>query len=302
MKKILLGVFAILGMASCSNNDFKEENAVDQNTITFSNLNSRTRAANDVSDNYKVYAELSTGATSWYIDDVVNGSGVDLNKAQNGPYYWPNPLANLIFYSYAPAALTASSTHPNLTVNYTVPATAQEDFTIAAPVTQQQGTVPFVFTHMLSKVTITPKLSDALIASGYTIEPATGGYKADLTVAANNGTFNVKTKALTAGTPATVAYSNYNSYMVMPQSSIGLKIQVRNFIIKKNGVEMFSGDLSEFTTIAGNVTGDVLTGNKHYKVTMEINSISTDSNNAPIFNEIFFDATTAPWDDVDINA
>lgn len=301
LKKSLLGIMALCAMYSCSENQITDEGRLNEKMISFTHLNNRTRAANDVADDYKVYAELSTGATSWYINDVVNGTGADMNKAQNGPYFWPNTPVDLTFYSYAPASLTANSTHPNITLDYTVPASAQEDFTIASPVTQQQGTVQFVFSHMLSKITVTPKLSDALLAAGYTIEAGTGGYQADLSVAANTGTFDIKTKTLTAGTPSAVMYSGYNSYMVMPQSAVGLKIMVKNVLIKKNGVEMFSGDLSNYTIVSGNVVGDQLVANKHYKVSMEINSISTDSSDQLIFNEIFFTANTASWDEVDLS-
>ena len=121
MKKVILAIVAVIALASCSNNE-SEMLKNPANEIKFTNLNDRvTRVANDAGDDYQVYAELTTSASAWYINDVIDGT---LNTAAAGPYYWPAGSATLDFFSYAPAGTTnatVSATHPALSITYTVP-------------------------------------------------------------------------------------------------------------------------------------------------------------------------------------
>ena len=158
MKKIFTMVATAIILASCSQAEL-EETSVGQKEIKFSNLNDKvTRAANDNNSNYKVYAVWS-GATNsnWFINDVVDGT---TNLPQNGPYYWPT-TGTVDFYSWAPETVTATGTYPALSIAYTVPTNAAEDFTIANPKTGlSASTVAFEFAHKLAKISVIERRSD----------------------------------------------------------------------------------------------------------------------------------------------
>ena len=87
------------------------------NVIQFANLNNRpTRAANDASSSYQVYAKWTGSTSGWYINDVINGM---TNDPQGGTHYWPT-TGTVDFYSWAPATVTAAtSTYPDLSITYT---------------------------------------------------------------------------------------------------------------------------------------------------------------------------------------
>ncbi len=294
MKKILIMAIALFSVVSCTKT--VDNQALSNDSMSFQTLN-RTRAANDSGSDYKIYADGGDGM--WYINDIINGSGVNVDNPQNGPYFWPNPARDLTFYSYAPASVVANDTYPNISIDYTVPATAQEDFTIASPVTQNTGQVQLVFEHMLTKITITPKLSDALIAAGYTLDPAVTSFLSDLTMNLNNATYNVKTKAITQGTTTSTVYSGNNSYMVIPQSSVGVSIVIKDVVIKKGALTIFENDLSEYVIVAGDVPNDMFSNNLHYNIIMEINTNSTDIQGDLVLNEITFSSIVIPWINTD---
>ena len=320
MKKIFLATAAIVILASCSKNE-SELLKNSANEIKFSNLNDRvTRAANDAGDNYRIYANSTmTSEASWFINDVINGSNPDINKAQGGPYYWPAG-ETVDFYSYAPAGSTNAAVTPTyafgaptFSVVYTVPTAANEDFTIATPMLgldktagSNTGTVDFTFNHMLSKIEVTATLSAALTASNYVINLTNA--TVTLTVASNQGTLNAMSGAATftsiGGSP--LPYTGAKSYMIMPQTSTGTKIQLNGVVITRNGVTVFpvSGgatDLKEYTILAGDVTDalnntDVFLKNTHYTLNLELQGTSHDDDDELIFGEeIKFSATTATW-------
>ncbi len=296
MKKIFIIAATAMVLAGCSQTEL-EHTFVGQKEIGFSNLNDKvtTRAANDAGANYKVYAAWS-GGTAWFINDELNGT---TNVPQNGPYYWPS-TGTVDFYAYAPATITATGTYPALSIAYTVPANAAQDFTIAAPKTglsSSSGTVAFEFAHMLSKISVKATLHQDLIDAGYVL--STTGLTASLDVQSTGGTIVPTTTpfAWTSPNATAATYTGAASYMIMPQSSIGCAVQVTGGIeITKNNVEIYSGDLSKYTISGGNVTGDNFVMGKHYMLNLTISEISTGGGGEDIFNIITFSANVAPWD------
>lgn len=294
MKKIFIVAVAAIAFASCSQNEF-EDTSVGNREISFSNLNDKVtlRSANDASDNYQVYADWSGSSTEWFINAAINGT----NNQAPTTYYWP-ATGTVDFYSWAPATVTATSTYPTLSIAYTVPTAADQDFTIAAPqLTKSSGTVAFEFAHMLSKISVTATLHQDLLDAGYVL--TTTGLTADLAVQSTGGTVNPKTTpaAWTLPNATAATYSGAASYMIMPQSSVGCKVQVKGGItITKNGAEIYAGDLSEYTIIAGNVTGDEFAKGKHYMLNLTIADTSTGGGGEDIFNIIQFSANVDDWD------
>ncbi len=305
MKKIFTMVATAIILASCSQAEL-EETSVGQKEIKFSNLNDKvTRAANDNNSNYKVYAVWS-GATNnnWFINDVANGT---TNLPQSGPYYWPTTGGTVDFYSWAPATVTATGTYPTLSIAYAVPSDAAEDFTIANPKTGlSAGTVAFEFAHKLAKISVTASLSQDLLDAGYTL--STTGLTANLGVKSTGGTIDPKTAdaAWTAPNATATSYTGAASYMIMPQSSIGCTIQVTGGIEVKdaNDHTIYSGDLSQYTIVAGNVPAvgtvpaDMFGMGKHYMLNLTIADDSTGGGGEDIFNIITFSANVADWDTV----
>lgn len=337
MKKNFLFVAAVAAvLASCSQNEV-DQNALAQKQIAFSNLNDRaTRAsagyhdgANDAGDDYKVYASSSLDAAKWYIEDTVWGTNAGdekKNKAQDGPYYWLNGVT-FDFYAYAPASLTATKgTGFDLSINYEVPAAADQDFTVATPVlnaTESNGTVNLQFHHMLSKITVSADLSAELKKAGYTMETA---YTANVTmpldkgsiiynassVVKNNGKglWIADSKANTNGEGQTTTYNGKTTYMVMPQASHTCSVQLKGIVIKKNNVQIFplngkSGDLKILSLAGDAIPGNVFEAGKNYNLTFTINNLSKDGekdggkDGDKIFGgEIIFNAEVADWANV----
>ena len=298
MKKIIFMVATAIAFASCSQTEL-DENFVGQKEIKFSNLNDKvnSRAANDNNDNYQVYADWNGSSTEWFINAVVNGAS---NVPSGGPYHWP-ATGTVDFYSWAPSSITATGTYPTLSIAYTVPAAANQDFTIAAPKTgMSSGIVDFVFAHMLSKISITATLNQDLLDAGYVL--STTGLTAKLDVQSTGGTVDPKTTPATWTSPntTTASYTGSASYMIMPQSSVGCAIKITAGItITKTGAEIYSGDLNEYTIVPGNVTGNEFAIGKHYMLNLTIADTSTGGGGENIFNIITFSATPAPWDTVD---
>lgn len=298
MKKILMIAAFAIALASCSKTE--TQNPDTPKGIRFTNLNDKvvTRAANDANANYQVYAKWS-GGTGWYINDVVNGT---TNLATGGVHYWPS-TGTVDFYSWAPAtssSIVATTTYPNLSIAYTVPANADEDFTIAAPVTGlSSGTVAFQFAHQLSKITVSADLTQDLKDAGYSLT-FTGG-AANLVVNANGGTIDpaATTPAWIANTTA-ATYSGALSYMILPQTSTGCKVQVTGGItITKGGSTVFTGGLSEYTIAANDIVGNQFLPGKQYQLSLVISDTSTEGGGGNIFGDaITFTAATTPWDTV----
>lgn len=304
MKNIFTMVATAIILASCSQAEL-EETSVGQKEIKFSNLNDKvTRAANDNNSNYKVYAVWS-GATNsnWFINDVVDGT---TNLPQNGPYYWPT-TGTVDFYSWAPATVTATGTYPALSIAYTVPTNAAEDFTIANPKTGlSASTVAFEFAHKLAKISVTASLSQDLITAGYTL--TTTGLTANLGVQSTGGTIVPTTAdaAWTAPNATAASYTGAASYMIMPQSSIGCTIQVTAGIVVKDANDhiIYSGNLSQYTIKSGDVpavgtvSANTFGMGKHYMLNLTIADDSTGGGGEDIFNIITFSANVADWDTV----
>lgn len=296
MKKIIFMVATVIAFASCSQTEL-DENFVGQKEIKFSNLNDKvnSRAANDNSDNYQVYADWSGSSTEWFINAPIDGT---TNLAPTS-YHWP-ASGTVDFYSWAPSSITATGAYPALSIAYTVPAAANQDFTIAAPeLAKSSGTVAFTFAHMLSKVSVTATLNQDLLDAGYVL--STTGLTAKLDVQSTGGTVDPKTTPAAWTSPNTTAasYTGSASYMIMPQSSVGCAIKITAGItITKNGAEIYSGDLNEYTIVAGNVTGDEFAMGKHYMLNLTIADTSTGGGGENIFNIITFSANTTPWDTV----
>lgn len=293
MKKIFIFAATAMFLAGCSQTEL-EQTSVGQKQIGFSNLNDKvtSRAANDAGANYKVYAAW-TGGSTWFINDEVNGS---TNVPLNGPYYWP-ATGTIDFYAYAPATVTATGSYPNLSIAYTVPTAANEDFTIAAPRTGlASGTVAFEFAHMLSKISVKATLHQDLIDAGYVL--STTGLAATLDVQSTGGTIvPTTTPAWTSPNATAASYTGAASYMIMPQSAVGCAVQVTGgIVITKNGDEIYSGSLSKYTIVAGNVTGNNFVMGKHYMLNLTISDTSTGGGGEDIFNIITFSSDLADWD------
>lgn len=308
MKKVLLTVAVVAALASCTSNEI--DNVLNEKVIEFTNLNEKvTRAANDVSDNYQVYAKSSGNSTEWFIDDVLygkSGSGTTANTSTtNKAYYWPEGQT-VNFYAWAPASVvakTATVSTPAISIEYTAGEAADKDFTIAAPITgKSSGTVEFKFSHMLAKVNVTATLDAAL--TGFTIDLTSA--TVDLGVAASKGTID-PTSATPAwastGTPTT--HKGKKSYMIIPQATTGTTIQLKGVVIKKGSTEIFNGDMSVYTIAKDAITGNMFEKGKSYNLSLTISSSSTDGSGTPgqpgqpIFNEIAFSADiAASWGEV----
>jgi len=303
MKKVLLLTAAIVVLASCSQNE-SELLKNPANEIRFSNLNDRvTRAANDAGDDYQVYAKSGvSGETTWFIDDVIDGG---TNLAVGGPYYWP-ASASVNFFAYAPATsgtVTATYGTPAVSITYNVLSTADEDFTVATPMTgltkasgSPAGTVEFQFEHMLTMITIDAELASPDL-DAYTLDLTSA--TAEIIVASNQGTLDAtaSSPAFTAGgSSATYTGAITKNYMIMPQTSTGTTIQLKGVSIKRNGADVFTGDLLVYPIVSGDIPTNAFVKGTHYTLTFTITDVSSDDNGDPIFGpEIKFTATTSTW-------
>lgn len=150
---------------------------------------------------------------------------------------------------------------------------------------------------MLSKISVTASLSQALLDAGYTL--STTGLAAKLDVQSTGGTVDPKTTpaAWTSPNTTTASYTGAASYMIMPQSSVGCAVQITGGItITKNGAEIYSGDLNKYEIVSGNVSNDQFAMGKHYMLNLTISDTSTGGGGEDIFNIINFTANVADWD------
>lgn len=332
MKKFLLSAFAVMALVSCSQNEL-DQNALTQKEMVFSNLNDRVvrasagykTGANDAGDDYKVYATSSLSNAVWYIEDTVWGAKAiasNVNKAQHGPYYWLNSGVKFNFLAYAPSTVgvttkVSAGSRDLFFDNYTVPASGNEDFTVATPLVgltsaTNNGTVNLQFHHMLSKISISADLSAALKAAGYTIE---GTYYASLTVPYDRADLTYAQTGVVGnwsgarenshGVGQTTTYNSAKSYMIMSQYSANCSVQLKGLVIKKSGVQVFplsgkSGDLKKLTLVNGQIPGDYFSFGKHYRLNFTINDLASDNDGDLVFGkEINFSAEIANWSVVD---
>lgn len=338
--RIFLGV-ALIGagfITSCVES-VVEDMMIEKQEIVFSHLNDKvTRGeggfcwtgANSTHDDYKILAATSLSSDKWYIEDEVSGEGLALNKPKRGPYYWLGGGTQFSFYAYAPAVFASSESQSRtcvrgdtrasdglgVVIDYKVPHSASEDFTVANPVKQTSfhvsgGAVNLNFKHMLSKVTVIARLSDDLKRAGYALNE---DYTVELTVRKNSGTVDPTAESpvwLSVDTDprSALAYRGKTSYLIMPQEAMGCSVQLQNIIITKGGIQLFprngkEGSLKCYTLQAGDVKvtekteePDHFLMGKHYQLTFTVNQFSTDAEEDAIWGkEIIFQATTADFE------
>ncbi len=313
MKKILFSVAILAVAVSCSKNEVSE--VVSQYEISFSNLNDRvTKTANDAGDDYKVYAKHSGATADWYINDAIDATSNEGSKT----YLWPTDNATIDFYSYAPAVPTGNlvvsdATVGTLGLTYTVPADAQEDFTLAAPLTAQvattnSATAAFTFSHILSKISVVVNLTDELKDGGYSIE---GTPDAAISVFENQTAINAITAESTPGTSSTTL-TTYDkdataTYYVMPQDVENCELQIQGLKVKRTlgtapnteDIYLFGSatagvDMENIVFAAGDITDGKFVAGKHYTLTVTVGSSSTtEDGDTPLV--ILFSAAQTPW-------
>ena len=287
---------------SCVQNEILE-NQVPSNAITFANLNDRisSRAANDDDDDYGIYAYLNEGspaASAWFMDN----QQVDGDDNSYSPLkYWPI-AGNLDFYAYAPygsgnidaSGITWSATTPVFDITYTVPAAANEDFTIATPVTgANSGQVQLKFSHMLSKLDFSAELTDDLSNDGFVLTLDSVAVK----VKSNEGNIllNKPGDDWTSLVNAATTYTGANSYMIMPQPAPDTEITL-SVSITHNEEDYFIGKSLKTYVLNISDLADFVKGNKYlFKVT--VGDTTHDEGDDPVFNVISFKAETNPWAD-----
>ncbi|MFI3317241.1 MAG: fimbrillin family protein [Rikenellaceae bacterium] len=344
MKRIILSVAILAVAASCSKNEVVD--IPQTNAIGFSTLNDRvTKAANDASADYRVFAVEDAATSAWLINASVAGvsqedatvastatTATDITGGTTGPYYWPAGTAS--FYAYAPYSATATNNvvettattdatnSVNIALTYTVPAGAQEDFTVAAPVTKAGTTsdpnVAFTFSHMLSMIEFQVVLDESTLGVNYEISTEyDNADDAPFTVSFSPTKETVTVDAdVTAPAPTTVTpaeaistkYAAYQSYYIAPQDLAGCKVQINGITIrhKTNGSALYdSVDFAEMT-LTGNeisqkvgaeiVNKDAFENGKKYIFTVTISSSSTTTDDDSAI-EIKFTAATTSWGD-----
>lgn len=316
MKRLFFSAALLAALASCSKNDVADSAITKQ--IGFLTLNDRvtTKAANDGGDSFRIIAYKAGASSLLYIDDyVAYGNSVTAMSPANGPYYWPTDGDDMVFYGYAPYNNDGENTvsenisgSSSIVLNYTVPAGAQEDFTVASPQYIEyvdfpaDGTVDFVFRHMLSKITVKVVLADEFGKNHY-ISDGTGVVTSDTpstaTFTALRNSVNVKASdsapsaTLIDNVGSDLAYSGESSYYIAPQPFTGCSLQINGITIRDNATdsELFSGDLRVITFDGSELGADdaLFQSGKHYVLTVTINAASAD------LTEISFTAANTTW-------
>lgn len=308
MKKILFLLTIARALASCSTNEVSDVNDLAKNgEITFSTLRDKveTRAANDDSEDYQVYAVIE-GGTTWFINEEYGGTSND--PISGNKYLWPGNGKTVSFYAFCPSSSVTGSgitvgdtdvSTPSIPITYTVSADGNEDFTIAAPVLNQSADlVELEFSHVLSKVSVTATLSQELTTAGYTIKE---GYTSTLTLLYNTSTINAADDSPTWGTLSATSIDPYTeaaTYIIMPQSTSGCSVQITGItILAKDGSEIFNGDLKSYTFSADNTVLSEFKQGNYYILSFEITNTATDSGNQDVFgDEIQFSASMVDWE------
>ncbi len=327
MKKLLFSVAILAVAASCSKNEVVE--MPQSNAIGFSTLNDRvvSKAANDGNADFRVFAD--NGGADWMIDDyVVNTTTIDgtAEAPAEGPYYWPTDASAITFYAYAPYDSDGTNTVDptesftngagSLSLAYTVPAGAQEDFTVATPVPYnpsaevdavaypETGVVPFVFQHMLAKITVNVDLETEF---SKTNTLASTAHTATFT-ATNVNKLVVDATGVAATTYSLVVTNNDNvysgklSYYIAPQNFAGCILQLNDILVQQTNSEkaVFSGDMSEIvldgSELSGSGTVDAFAAGNHYIFNVFISGTSTDDDGNKVL-EVKFTANNATWAD-----
>ncbi|MFI3293677.1 MAG: fimbrillin family protein [Rikenellaceae bacterium] len=306
MKRLLLSVAVLAAFASCSKNEVNE--MPQSNQIGFSSLNDRvtSKAANDLTGvdavAFKVFAANGAGATAWYINDYVTGGATDATAPANGPHYWPTDKSAMAFYAYAPYFSDATNNVTEgtgmdaTTLSYVVPADAQEDFTVATPVTCAGGeeaypeSVDFTFKHMLAKVTVQVKLDvdygkNNYISTSFT-DAADAPFTATFTALKN--ALSVDAQDAVAALPAetttnastALAYADKQMYYIAPQAFKDCKLQINGITIRNSNThkQMFTGDLDVITLTGTELqsTGETFVAGNHYILTVTVSADATD--------------------------
>ena len=263
--KHVLPLFFLIGIfINCSDNEIIDIEKYEQNQeISFYTLRNKmmTRYANDNESTYQVYAFID-GADNWYFNTIVTPTSSTETGATDSPaatYYWPG-TTKVSFYSYAPSEISSetgitnvTATAPStITIDYSIPSSADIDFTIATPVEQSgpsssdtNSSVSFTFSHMLAKISITLSLSDALKTDGYSLVDS---YTTNLIVPYNNGTIDAGTDSPTwkLGDVKSTTYTSANDYIVIPQTysaTDSCALQIQDVEIKRGDAKFFAGSL-----------------------------------------------------------
>ena len=129
MKKILFLLTIARALASCSTNEVSDVNDLAKNSeITFRTLRDKveTRAANDDSEDYQVYAVIE-GGTTWFINEEYGGTSND--PISGNQYLWPGNGKTVRFYAFCPSSSVTGSgitvgdtdvSTPSIPLTYTV--------------------------------------------------------------------------------------------------------------------------------------------------------------------------------------
>ncbi len=211
------------------------------------------------------------------------------------------------FYAYAPYTVAATASiaaeATSITINYTVPTTADEDFTIATPVTKNENTVAFTFAHQLSKATVAVVLDTDLENAGYELSMETDA-TVSLSVANNVATYDVMGVIATSYTTGSgVTYTkNYasNYFIFMPQTSTDCTIAVTGVTIKAPNKDVILDGSTEvlgiYTIAADDVTSDKFQQNYYYAITLTVDESSIDGDGAGLFGTAMtFSAAQTAW-------
>ncbi len=338
MKKLLFSVAILAVAASCSKSEVVDMPQTSQ--IGFTTLNDRviSKAANDGDDAFRVFAQKGD-ASAWFIEDYVDYSDSATAIAPvGGPYYWPTDGSSMKFYAYAPYTTSGCNVAEGtpatdaITLTYTVPADAQEDFTVAAPITYTDedaypasGAVEFTFSHMLSKVTVYVRLkgegegaegTDTDFAANYYVSDddstVTGALDAPFTATFVPKTYDMVvadgiagkyTSSAASTSLSSASYDEYTSYYIAPQPFAGCTLQINGLTVRDaiTHSPIFNGDMSILTLTGKELNADgvdtttsAFEAGKHYVFTVTVSGSSTEEDGDPLV-EITFKAENVEW-------
>ncbi len=321
MKKILYSAAILAALASCSKNEVDmTPDLASQKAISFSTLNDRvaSRAANDATSNYQVFAVSADGSSTakWFMNEEIVGA--DNTIKSGAKYYWPTtPLA---FLAIAPATEVDATTFDaagNVTIDYTNPADGQTDLTAAQVPSIATGSVALAFKHQLAKIIVRVSLDaddvamkdwtintgdgDDVLTTTFTVAESEASFAFSATGALSTMTADATKTAQSLASQKVTAKGSDSDVNIIPQSSVGCKIKMENIVVKNaSGEKMNTKDMAEYTIEAGNVS-DFVTSNaadyfhagRVYIMDLEL-SISDDGGD--IFNDgITFTSTCEDW-------
>ena len=334
MKRIIIALIIGCCLWSCTNNSIDESIArLSKEPIRFSTLRSllQSRYANENKNDYQIYGYIEgQTSTDWFINSLVtpNVGGDSTDLVHDGTYYWLGDGRNMYFYAFAPDesvdgvnSVTTSSTS-SIEIEFQVPATAQQDFTIAIPVIQNSGQVKLQFQHMLSLISTNVVLSDELTAAGYSL----GYYTATVQVAYDINTINAvydgSTNAMSSwsSSPKSSAsdyiidYMGVTAYMILPQTftpttvdsttnetvlgsaTVQISDLTINLTVNGNSSTVFSGNLLTYGFADGVIPDNSFYANRKYNLNFTITSIAKDSNSDNVFGgAVTFNPSVAEW-------